>query len=147
MGLDAVLPATTRILIVDDVKSARLALCATLQALGYCDIVQAENGEEAWEKLVKMPEVGLIITDWQMPKLEGLGLADRVVNDVRFQNVPIVIATQKGDWQDLAQATVAGVWGYIVKPVSVDSVRQELEDVMIEQQERIAECAMNPYSV
>lgn len=111
-----------RLLIVDDSEDARDVLAATLAAGGYEDIVQADSGAQAvsllraGEKGAPPTDIDLILLDIMMPEMDGIEACARIRQDVRFQDVPIIMVTSMDDMSSLAQAFVAGASDYVVKP-------------------------------
>ena len=130
MKLADLLPQTTPILIVDDVKTHRLTLRLTLEDLGYQDITEAANGDEALRIATGERTFGLVISDWEMPVMEGIDLCRRLAALPQYAAVPFVMATARGELEYLAEATFEGVWGYVVKPYSAETLHQELLDVL-----------------
>ena len=135
MPLQTLLPTDARILIVDDVKSHRISLRLALNELGYNSVVEAGDGEEALRIALAEPTLQLIISDWEMPNMEGIELARRLSQDERCESIPFVMATARCDLAYLAEATFTGVWGYVVKPYSVESLLSELEGALLERAE------------
>ncbi len=106
---------TTRILTVDDSRSMRALLRMTLSSGGF-EVVEAEDGEAALAWL-ETNEVDLIITDINMPRLDGFGLIERLRGQQRRHvNRPILVLTTEFSDEKRAQARAAGANGWIVKP-------------------------------
>ena len=84
MELNELLPSSTKILIADDVISARVSLKGFLKALGYNDIIEAGDGQELINSLISNPNVGLIICDWEMPQMHGIDVVRQLQKDGRF---------------------------------------------------------------
>lgn len=79
-------------------------------------VITAVDGEEAWELLLKnLDEVQLLVTDIEMPRLNGLGLTARIRADERTSKLPIVAVTSLGSEQDVARGYAAGVNEYQTK--------------------------------
>src|SRR4051794_38104836 len=103
-----------RFLVVDDSATMRRIVQNALQRIGYIDAIEAADGYEALAKFDST--IGFIITDWDMPMMNGLELA-RAVRAMSFgENVPILIVTKRGAHEDFAAAVDAGVSNYILKP-------------------------------
>lgn len=101
------------ILVADDSLSTRMAIRGVLELAGF-DVVAAGNGEEAWELLQQQP-VSLVITDVQMPRLDGLGLTRRLRQDAKLSQLPVVVVTAQDTADDRAQGLEAGADAYLVK--------------------------------
>ena len=115
-----------RILIVDDMPAVRMILRNMLETAGYSDLVEAEDGEQAWELLkasvdvAGVPAVRLIVSDWNMPGMTGIELLRAVRSDPALRHLPFLIITAEGDGSHLDEASAAGVTDYVVKPFGAD---------------------------
>ncbi len=119
-----------KILIVDDSSTMRRIIRNTLQRLGYEDILEAEHGVEAWGKLDSNDTTGVLITDWNMPEMNGLDLVKKVRSDGRFKDLPIIMITTEGGKAEVITALKAGVNNYIVKPFTPQVLKEKLEVVL-----------------
>ena len=102
------------ILTVDDSKSIREAVRFALEPLGY-DIVEAEDGVDGLDQLDKH-SVDLVITDLNMPNLDGLQFIERVRQEDRYDGLPLVMLTTEGQAEKMRSGKKAGASGWIVKP-------------------------------
>ena len=102
------------ILTVDDSKSIREAVRFALEPLGY-DIVEAEDGVEGLEQLDNQ-KVDLVITDLNMPNLDGLEFIEEVRKLDRHAGLPLVMLTTEGQADKMRRGKQAGASGWIVKP-------------------------------
>ena len=114
-----------KILVVDDSPLTRELLSSLLEAVGY-DIVNANDGAEAMERLGR-EAVDLVVTDLEMPKVDGLELTRRLKSHPTLHTLPVVIVTTRGAETDRRKGMEAGADGYITKG---DLVRQDLVDVV-----------------
>lgn len=105
---------TTRILTVDDSASMRALLNHALTSQGF-DVSQAEDGEVALEWLA-LNEVDVVITDINMPRLDGFGLIEKLRQGNRHRDRPILVLTTESSEEKKARARAAGATGWIVKP-------------------------------
>jgi len=105
---------TTRILTVDDSASMRALLNHALTSQGF-DVAQAEDGEVALEWLA-LNEVDVVITDINMPRLDGFGLIEKLRQGNRHRDRPILVLTTESSEEKKARARQAGATGWIVKP-------------------------------
>lgn len=103
-----------RILAVDDSKTMRDMVSFTLKGAGY-DVLVADDGVNALSALVG-EEVDLIITDVNMPNMNGIELVQKLRSDPRFRATPILILTTESDDGLKQQGRAAGATGWIVKP-------------------------------
>ena len=109
-----------RILMVDDSASVRQMMSFTLQSAGY-EVIEAANGEEALELY---PESGasMLITDLNMPKMDGYGLIERVRRDPGSRFLPIIMLTTESEQGKKDQAKALGASGWITKPFRPDQL-------------------------
>jgi two-component system chemotaxis response regulator CheY len=115
------------ILTVDDSRTMRDMLLMTLSDAGY-DVVQAEDGEDGLVKLGEMrPDA--IITDINMPRLDGFGFIEKVRADPARRAVPILVLTTESEAELKDRARKAGATGWIVKPYNPDKLLDALRRV------------------
>ncbi|WP_224243788.1 hybrid sensor histidine kinase/response regulator [Hyalangium gracile] len=114
-----------RILVVDDSPLTRELISALLEAVGY-DIVAAADGAEALH-LLTQTQVDLVVTDLEMPGLDGLELTRQLKGHDTLNRLPVIILTTRGGEEDRKKGLAAGANGYITKG---DLVRQDLVDVV-----------------
>ena len=116
-----------KILIVDDSSTMRRIIINTLSRIGYTDVVEGENGKSGLEKLGQ-GGVEMIITDWNMPEMDGL----EFVKTVRGSNpsIPILMVTTNAAKEDIVEALQAGVNNYVVKPFTPDTLKEKIESLL-----------------
>lgn len=123
-------PLQTNILVVDDMMLARDFIAKELLRLGYNNIHFATDGDEAIGKLVHLKnqniEIGLIISDWNMPNLSGLDFLKRVRSTEEWKTMPFIIVTTESEKDRVMEAVVAGVSQYIVKPIAPFAIEQKM---------------------
>lgn len=119
-----------KILVVDDSSTMRRIINNTLQRLGYVDILEADHGLEAWDILDQNSDIGVLITDWNMPEMNGLELVKKTRSDSRFVDIPIIMITTEGGKAEVITAIKAGVNNYIVKPFTPQVLKEKLEVVL-----------------
>lgn len=106
--------SNTRILTVDDSPSMRALLNHALSSHGF-DVAQAEDGIAALDWLA-LNEVDVVITDINMPRLDGFGLIERLREGSRHRDRPILVLTTESSDEKKSRARAAGATGWIVKP-------------------------------
>jgi two-component system chemotaxis sensor kinase CheA len=106
-------PQQQRVLVVDDSVSVRTLERDHLQAAGY-DVAVAADGQQAWETLQE-GSFDLVISDVQMPVLDGLSLTRRIRDDARFADLPVILVSRLGSAADRAASADAGADAYLVK--------------------------------
>jgi two-component system chemotaxis sensor kinase CheA len=114
-----------RIMVVDDSPLTRELLSGLLEAVGF-EIINASDGAEALDKLTR-EAVDLVVTDLEMPKVDGLELTRRLKSHPTLSSLPVVIVTTRGSEVDKRKGLEAGADGYVTKG---DLVRQDLVDVV-----------------
>ncbi len=114
-SLDSNNPTPKVILVVDDAISLRQTISLTLQKSGY-QVIQAQNGVEALEKLHLHPEVQVIISDLEMPRMNGFEFLSNLRQHPNFAKVPVVILTSRSAEKHRQLAKELGANGYLTKP-------------------------------
>lgn len=117
----------TKILVVDDMMTMRKLVRKSLTGMGFSIFEEADDGQKAWAKLNEHTDIGLVVSDWNMPNCSGLDLLKRVRSDARFKNLPFVLLTAEGEVSQVKEALAAGVDNYILKPFTFDSLKEKLE--------------------
>ena len=103
------------VLIVDDSGAMRSLLVSTLEQLGNFRIVQAANGFEAL-RLLPREQIDLLITDINMPEINGLELLSFVRNNPLYKTIPVIIVSTEGSRKDIEKGISLGANEYLVKP-------------------------------
>nr|MBP3724067.1 chemotaxis response regulator CheY [Campylobacter sp.] len=119
-----------KLLVVDDSSTMRRIIKNTLQRLGHKDILEAEHGVEAWDLLQQNADINVLITDWNMPEMNGLELVKKVRAEKKYEDMPIIMVTTEGGKAEVITALKAGVNNYIVKPFTPQVLKEKLEDVL-----------------
>ncbi len=122
------LDTNIRVLVVDDFATMRRIVKGVLKQLGFKDIIEADDGTSALEEL-RNQEIGLIVSDWNMPKMTGLDLLKKVRSDEKLKNIPFIMVTAEGQKENVLEAVKAGVSNYIVKPFTPEILSEKLEKV------------------
>lgn len=115
-----------RILIVDDSINVRKHLALTLEKAGY-QVEEAKDGREAVDKLFNGLSVRAVISDVEMPRLDGYGLLEEVKGKKEFKNLPIIMLTSRSNEKHRKVAFNLGANGYFSKPYNEQELLQKLE--------------------
>jgi CheY-like chemotaxis protein len=107
-------PAAARILVVDDQFTAREIQRSILEAAGY-RVVTARDGREAWDLLANGEDIELVVTDLEMPEMDGLELVQTIRDSPRWVSLPVVVVTSRGGEEDERKGLEAGADAYVVK--------------------------------
>lgn len=121
----------TNILLVDDSAAIRKILCRVLQhaELDYGDVFEASDGLEALNVL-KSQRVDLILTDINMPNMDGLQLLREVRSNDSWKKLPVVMITTEGAQRKVLEAVELGASDYVRKPFSAQEMKEKLTEVM-----------------
>ena len=114
--------AGLKVLVVDDQSSMRQVTRMALEKIGVRLIHEAENGQTALQKAVGQP-LDLIISDFNMPEMDGLGLLRAVRGHPAVRKLPFILITGRGDRELVVTAAQAGVNNYLVKPFTEAMLR------------------------
>lgn len=112
---------------VDDMMTMRKLVKKSLEGMGFSQFEEAEDGQKAWAKLNETPEIGLIISDWNMPNCTGLNFLKMVRADGKFKNLPFILLTAEGEVAQVKEALAAGVDNYVLKPFTAQSLKEKLD--------------------
>jgi len=117
-----------KILVVDDFKTMRKIIKNILTQLGFKNIIEADDGTTALE-LLKKQKVDLIISDWNMPKMNGLELLKTVRSDDNLKDIRFIMVTAEAQKESVIEAIKHGVNQYVVKPFTPETLKEKLEKV------------------
>lgn len=117
-----------KILVVDDFSTMRQIVKKSLRQLGFENITEAVDGQEALTKL-KSDQFNFIVSDWNMPNMMGIDLLKAVRSDSSLKNIPFLMITAEAQKDNIIEAAKAGVSQYIIKPFTVDALQQKLEAI------------------
>lgn len=115
-----------KILIVDDSKAMRTFLRHLVGVLGFTDITEAEDGQHALELLEQDRSFQLALVDWDMPRLDGLGLIRKLRSSPNYIHLKIMMVTTQNTLSRVTSAMEAGATDYLMKPVTKESLEDKL---------------------
>jgi two-component system chemotaxis response regulator CheY len=110
-----------KILIVDDSRTIRQQVSFTLAKSGFV-VVEAEDGKDGIAKLGQNEDIAMIISDVNMPNMNGLEMVEAIKADLKHKTLPIVMLTTEGSGELIERAKAAGARGWIVKPFKPDQL-------------------------
>lgn len=124
------MPAAAAInaLVVDDQMSMRALICTSLKQMGIVNLRDAPDGEEGLKELLIKP-AHLVISDFNMPKLDGLGFLRAVRSHAPIANSAFIMLTGRADMELVGRARQFGVNNYVVKPFTTTQLREKIEQV------------------
>jgi two-component system chemotaxis response regulator CheY len=115
-------------LVVDDSRAVRKLLARTLEGLGY-KVTQAEHGKAALELLRAAEPVSLILTDWNMPEMNGFEFLTEVRRQKALDAVPVIMITTETEMEHMAMALEAGANEYVMKPFTTQILTDKIRMV------------------
>lgn len=118
-----------RILVVDDFATMRKVIKNLLKQAGYNNIVEAEDGAEAL-KTLKSIKIEFVISDWNMPNMNGLEFLKAVRADSDLSNLAFLMVTAEALQDNVVLAVKAGVSDYIVKPFTAEVLNEKIEKIL-----------------
>jgi two-component system, chemotaxis family, chemotaxis protein CheY len=117
-----------KFLVIDDSATMRRIIVNSLQRIGHTDCVEAGDGVEALR--VFTPDIGVIITDWNMPGMTGVDFVRALRERPDGKAVPVLMVTTRSIKQDIVQAVQAGVNNYIVKPFTPQILKEKIDALL-----------------
>ena len=120
-----------KILVVDDSSTMRRIIGNVIMQLGFNkeDYDEAEDGVKAW-KMLNEGQYDVILTDWNMPNMNGLELVKKIRAEGSHIKTPIIMITTEGGRGEVISALRAGVNNYIVKPFPAETLKEKLDTVL-----------------
>jgi two-component system chemotaxis response regulator CheY len=118
-----------KILAVDDSPTMRRIIVNTLKRAGFDNVAEATDGKDALAKL-KTEKFGFVITDWNMPEMDGLTFVHAMRADPEFKAMPVLMITTRSVKEDIIEAMKAGVNNYIVKPFTPETLAEKINQVL-----------------
>ncbi|MFY9329914.1 MAG: chemotaxis response regulator CheY [Georgfuchsia sp.] len=117
-----------KFLVVDDFSTMRRIVRSLLKELGYVNVDEAEDGVIALQKL-KNQSFGFVISDWNMPNMDGLTLLQSIRADDALKHIPVLMVTAEAKKENIILAAQAGASGYVVKPFTAGTLDEKLTKV------------------
>ena len=117
-----------KILVVDDFSTMRRIVKNLLRDLGFNNVVEADDGNTALPML-KSGGIDFLVTDWNMPGMEGIDLVKAVRADDNMKSMPILMVTAEAKREQIVVAAQAGVNGYIVKPFTAATLKEKIDKI------------------
>jgi len=116
------------ILVVDDFPTMRRIVKNLLKELGFEHMDEAEDGNMALEKL-RTNRFDFVVSDWNMPNLDGLSMLQQIRLDPALQNLPVLMVTAEAKKENIIAAAQAGANGYVVKPFTAATLEEKLNKI------------------
>lgn len=117
-----------KILIVDDFSTMRRIIKNLLRDLGFNNTAEADDGKTALPML-KTGEFQFLVTDWNMPGMQGIDLLKAVRAEESLKTLPVLMVTAEQKREQIVAAAEAGVNGYIVKPFTAATLKEKIDKI------------------
>jgi two-component system chemotaxis response regulator CheY len=117
-----------KILVVDDMSTMRRIVKNILKQLGFNNLEEAENGQEALTKL-KAETYGFVVSDWNMPVMMGIDMLRAIRADESLKKIPVLMVTAEAQKENLMEAVQAGVSNYVVKPFTAETMQEKINKI------------------
>ena len=118
-----------KILVVDDSPTMRRIIISQLKQSGYYDVGEAEDGLDALDEL-EAGTYNFVLTDWNMPNMNGLELIRNMRSQTRYSAIPILVVTTRNTKDDVVTAIKEGANNFVVKPFGPSALSEKIERVL-----------------
>jgi two-component system chemotaxis response regulator CheY len=125
LPLEVVLNKNMKILVVDDFSTMRRIIKNLLRDLGFTNIQEADDGSTALPML-KQGGFDFVVTDWNMPGMQGIDLLRAIRADPNLKNIPVLMVTAEAKKEQIITAAQAGINGYVIKPFTAAILKEKL---------------------
>ena len=117
-----------KILVVDDMSTMRRIVKNILKQLGFNNLEEAENGQDALTKL-KADNYGFVVSDWNMPVMSGIEFLEKLRQMPGGDSPKVVFCTTENDMAHIQRAMTAGANEYIMKPFDADIIQSKFSQI------------------
>ena len=118
-----------KILVVDDFPTMRRIVRNLLKELGYSNVDEAEDGQAGLARL-RSGKYDFVISDWNMPNLDGLAMLKEIRADASLTHLPVLMVTAESKKENIIAAAQAGASGYVVKPFTAVTLDEKLTKIL-----------------
>ena len=115
-------------LVVDDFPTMRRIVRSLLKELGFTNVEEAEDGQDALNKL-RAGNFEFVVSDWNMPNLDGLEMLKEIRQDNALKDLPVLMVTAEAKKENIIDAAQAGANGYVVKPFTAATLEEKLNKI------------------
>ncbi len=117
-----------KILVVDDFSTMRRIIKNLLRELGFTNAHEADDGTSALP-LLQSGNFDFVITDWNMPGMQGIDLLKAIRADDKLKHLPVLMVTAESKRDQIVEAAQAGVNGYVVKPFTAITLEEKISKI------------------
>src|SRR5690606_14160790 len=114
--------------VVDDFPTMRRIVRSLLKELGFGNVDEAEDGQQALQKL-RSDKFELVVSDWNMPVMDGLEMLTQIRADDSLKHLPVLMVTAEAKKENIIAAAKAGASGYVVKPFTAATLEEKLNKI------------------
>ena len=118
-----------KFLVVDDFSTMRRIVRNLLKELGFTNVDEAEDGLIALQKLNGGTHYDFVVTDWNMPNMDGLTLLQNIRSSPNLKHLPVLMITAEAKKENIIAAAQAGASGYIVKPFTAATLSEKMNKI------------------
>lgn len=118
-----------RFLVVDDFSTMRRIVRNLLKEIGFLNVEEAEDGAAALQRL-QSGGIDFVISDWNMPNMDGLTLLQQIRASDTLKNLPVLMVTAEAKKENIIAAAQAGASGYVVKPFTAATLDEKLNKIL-----------------
>ena len=119
-----------RFLVVDDASTMRRIITKYLEKLNVAKVVEASHGKDALAKLRSEGPFDVILTDWNMPVMNGLSFLKKVQANEEYRKIPVMMVTTEAEKSNVIEAIKAGARNYVVKPFTAETLKEKIEGIL-----------------
>jgi two-component system chemotaxis response regulator CheY len=123
-----VIDKNIKILVVDDFPTMRRIVRNLLKELEFVNVDEAEDGAVGLEK-VRNGNYGFVVSDWNMPNMDGLAMLQAIRADPSFAKLPVLMVTAEAKKENIIAAAKAGANGYVVKPFTAITLEEKITKI------------------
>lgn len=119
-----------KMLVVDDFPTMRRIVRSLLKELGYTNVEEAEDGAVGLAKLQAAGNFQFVVSDWNMPNMDGLAMLQAIRADAKLKHLPVLMVTAEAKKENIVAAAQAGASGYVVKPFTAATLDEKLTKIL-----------------
>ncbi len=121
--------SNSKVIIIDDDSTTRRIVARLVKQIGFKEFIEAENGQQAYD-LMQESDFDLILSDLDMPVMDGMELLEKVRNNERLKSIPFIMVTANDSKDNIMRAVKAHVSQYIVKPFTASALKEKIAKVL-----------------
>lgn len=128
-----VMDTNMKTIVIDDMMTMRKIIIKMLKQLGFTNLTEADDGATAWPLIEQAADAGepfqFIVSDWNMPKMSGLDLLQKIRSDEKLKHTPFLMVTAESEQSQVIQVVKAGVSNFVVKPFKPDTLKEKITKI------------------